>query len=273
MARGLSLEQRTERLVQRSQALLRPRPCGPERAEPVLGSTPCSSALNDPLVQWRLRRCRGEEPALDTPLAGGALQGAGPRGSRDPAEAPRPIGSRLCGHRGAWPSPAISQEPLRREPCWESRDPAEAPRPIRSHLCGHQGAWPSPAVSQEPLRREPFWESRDCGGALWRAPYWKAGGSEDALRPAREALPEPLHRAGPGSRPRDPREAPQPIRSGACDAHQGEPWEQPLGPAGDPLLRMLRCHRRALRGRLRAVESLLQCPPGQPRPAVGPLKQ
>ncbi|XP_039584765.1 uncharacterized protein LOC120511570 [Passer montanus] len=233
MARGLSLEQRTERLVQRSQALLRPRPCGPGRAEPALGSAPCSSALDDPLVQWRLRRCQWEEPALDTPLVGGALQGAGPRESREPAEAPWPIRSRLCGHQGAWPSLAVSQEPLRREPCWESRDPAEAPRPIGSRLCGHQGAWPSPAISQEPLRREPCWESRDCGGAPWRAPYWTS-----CLRPAMEALPEPLRRAGPGSRPRDPREAPQPIRSGACDAHQGEPWEQPLGEAPEEPLRV-----------------------------------
>ncbi|XP_041333892.1 uncharacterized protein LOC121359184 isoform X3 [Pyrgilauda ruficollis] len=308
MERRLSLEQRTERLVQRrstsgtpsyptrsrlvtsrtphsahNQALLRPRPRAPERAKPLLGSAPCSSTLDDPLVQWRLRRCRGEEPALDAPPVGRALGGsAAPRGSlqglpsgrsrdftgaqqeavpcesRDPPEALWPIGRRFCRHQGA-PSPqAVSQEPSWRDPCWrphdshttlrpmrnssletlqgalysQSRDSRHAPRQISSSCCAplHQGAPPcGKQESHEPLLQEPFWESHDCRGALWCAPYWKSCDSKDALRPAREALPEPLRQGGSGLRSRDPREAPQPIRSSARDAHQGAPWQQPLG--------------------------------------------
>ncbi|XP_041266453.1 uncharacterized protein LOC121339051 isoform X2 [Onychostruthus taczanowskii] len=266
-----------------SQALLRPRPRAPERAKPLLGSAPCSSTLDDPLVQWRLRRCRGEEPALDTPPVGralggaaaprgslqglpsgrscdftGALQEAAPCESRDPPEALWPIGRRFCRHQGA-PSPqAVSQEPSWRDPCWrphdshttlrpmrsssletlqealysQSRDSRHAPRQISSSCCAplHQGAPPcGKQESHEPLLQETFWESHDCRGALWCAPYWKSCDSKDALRPAREALPEPLCQGGSGLRSRDPREAPQPIRSSARDAHQGAPWQQPLG--------------------------------------------
>ncbi|XP_037982035.1 uncharacterized protein LOC119696399 isoform X4 [Motacilla alba alba] len=319
----LSLEQRTERLVQRSQALLRPRPRGPERAKPLLGSAPCSSTLEDPLVQWRLRRCRGEEPALDTPLVGrarlgsaaprgslqgappgksrdsrGALQGAVPWQSRDPPEAQRPIGRRFCPHQGLSSPLPVSPEPLWQEPCWrphdchrtlwptrsssldtlqgagysQSGDSHHAPRQISSSCCAplRHGAPPhGERESHEPLPQEPFWGSHDCLGALWCAPYWKSCDSQDALWPAREALPEPLRRGGPGLRSGDAREAPQPIRSSARDALQRAPWQQPLGPPGDPLLWMLRCHRRAVRGRLRAIETLLECPPEHPSPRWG----
>ncbi|XP_058716116.1 uncharacterized protein LOC131590197 isoform X13 [Poecile atricapillus] len=192
-----SLEQRTERLVQRSQALLGPRPRGPERAKPPLGSAPCSSTLDDPLERWRLRRCRGEETALDTPL------GAPPGGKRG---------------------------------------------------------------SHEPLRQEPIWGSHDCLGHLQCVPWWESRDSQGAPRSAPEALPEPLRRGGPGFRSRDRCEAPQPIRSSAHDALQEAPLQEPLGPLGDPLLWMLRCHRRAISGRLRAIETLLECPPGHPQP-------
>ncbi|XP_030825526.1 uncharacterized protein LOC115915968 isoform X2 [Camarhynchus parvulus] len=309
MERKLSLEQRTERLVQRSQALLRPRPRGPEGVKPLLGSAPCSSTLDDPLVQWRLRRCQGEEPALDTPPVGrallgsaaprGSLQGVPPGRSCDPPEAPWPIGRHFCKHQGASSPHAVSQEPLKQDPCrrppdshktlWpmrsssldtlqgalysQSRDSHHALRQISRSCCAplHKGKGAPPGGKQdshEPLLQEPFWGSDDCLGALWCAPYWK-----DALRPAKEALPEPLRQGGPGLRSRDPREAPQPIRSSARDALQGVPWQEPLGPLGDPLLWMLRCHRRAVRGRLRAIETLLECPPGHPQPMVGPLKQ
>ncbi|XP_077048612.1 uncharacterized protein LOC129131958 isoform X1 [Agelaius phoeniceus] len=307
----LSLEQRTERLVQRSQALLKLRPCGPEGAKPLLGSPACSSTLDDPLVEWRLRRCRGEEPALDTPLVGrallgsaarGSLQGEPPGRSRDPPEAPWPFGRHFCKHQGASSPQALSQEPLRQDPCWrppdscktvwptrsssldtlqgalysQSRGSHHAPRQISSSCCAplHQGAPPGgKRDSHEPLLQEPFGGAHDCLGALWCALCWKSRGSQDALWPAREVLPQPPRQGGPGLRSLDPREAPQPIRSSACDALKGAPWQQPLDPLGDPLLWMLRCHRRAVRGHLRAIETLLECPPEHPQPMVGPIKQ
>ncbi|XP_058716101.1 uncharacterized protein LOC131590197 isoform X2 [Poecile atricapillus] len=189
-----SLEQRTERLVQRSQALLGPRPRGPERAKPPLGSAPCSSTLDDPLERWRLRRCRGEETALDTPLVGGALLGsAAPQGalpgvpqgrSRDPPG----------GLQGAVP--------------WESRDPPEALWPIRRHFREHQAA-PSPqAISQEPLWQEPCWRSHDSHKALW---------------PMRSSSPDTL-RGALYSQSRDAHEAPWEISSSCCASlHQGAP--------------------------------------------------
>ncbi|XP_074387725.1 uncharacterized protein LOC141726661 isoform X2 [Zonotrichia albicollis] len=311
MERKLSLEQRTERLMQRSQALLKPRPRGPERAKALLGSAPSSSTLDDPLVQWRLGRCRGKEPALDTPLVcrallgsaapRGSLQGVPPGRSRDSPEAPWPIGRHFCKHQGASSPQAVSQEPLWQDPCWrppdsrktlwpmrsssldtlqgalysQSRDSHHALRQISSSCCAplHQGAPPGKRDSHEPLLQEPFQGSHDCLGALWCAPYWKSRSSQDALGPAREALPEPPPQGGPGFRSRDPREAPQPIRSSAHDALQEAPWQPPLGPLGDPLLWMLRCHRRAVRERLRAIETLLECPPGHPQPMVGTIKQ
>ncbi|RLV88257.1 hypothetical protein DV515_00015509 [Chloebia gouldiae] len=323
MEQRLSLEQRTERLVERSQAQLRPRRPGTERAKPLLDSAPCSSTLRDPLVQWRSRRCRGEEPALDTPLAGrallgsaapqgslqgvvrgrsrdppGALQGAAPWRPRDPPEAPWPIRRHFCKYQGL-PSPrAVSQEPFWQDPCWRPRDSHQALGPMRSssldtlrearcsqprdshHATGqirssccaplHQGAPPcGKGESHQPLLQEPLWGSHDCLGALWRAPHSKSRDSQDAL----EVLPEPLCRGGPGLRSRGPREAPPSVRSSARGAPQGAPWQQPRGPLEDPILWMLRCHRRAIRGRLRAIETLLECPPGHPQSMVGPIQQ
>ncbi|XP_053854425.1 uncharacterized protein LOC128818808 [Vidua macroura] len=325
MEQSLSLEQRTERLVQRSQAQLRPRPPRMERAKPLLDSAPFSSTLDDPLVQWRLRRYRGEEPALDTPLVGrallgsaapqgslqgvprgrlrdppGALQGAVPWQPRNPAEAPWPIRTHFCKHQRVSSPQAVSQEPLWQDPCWRPRDSHKALQPMRSSSLDtlqearysqlrrdyhnapwqisssccvplHQGAPPyEKRESHEPLLQEPFWESHDCLGALWCAPYWKSRDSQEAMRP------EPLCQGGPGLRSREPREAPQPIRSSARDALQGAPWQQPLAPPGrleDPLLWMLQCHCRTIRGRLRAIETLLECPPGHPQPMLGPIKQ
>ncbi|KAM4755303.1 uncharacterized protein ACIQIH_019805 isoform 1-T1 [Cyanocitta cristata] len=254
MERRLSLEQRTERLVQRSQALLSTRPRGPESAKPPFGSAPSRSSLGDPLVQWRLRRCQREEPALDAPSAGsalpgsaapqralpgvprersrdppGTLQGAVPWGPRDPAGGPWPIGRHLCKplRQGAPSAQAGSQEPLRREPCWrppgsrgalwatgsgslaarqgalysQSRDAREALRPV-GRTCWaslHQGAPPcGKRESHEPLRQEPCRGSPDCLEALRSAPRLRSRDSQDALRPAREALPEPLRRGGAG---------------------------------------------------------------------------
>ncbi|XP_032922149.1 uncharacterized protein LOC116999496 [Catharus ustulatus] len=327
MERRLSLEQRTERLVQRSQALLKPRPCGPERAEPLLGSAPCSSIHDDPLVQWRSRRCRGEEPALDTPLAGSALLGfaapqsalqSAPRGrsrdspralhgaapweSREPSEAPWPIRKRFCKHQGVSSPQAFSQEPLWQEPYWRSYDSLKALWPVRSSSLdalqgagysqsrdSHEALWRisrrccasahqrmppcGKQESHEPLRHEPFRGSHDCLGVLQCAPYQKSRDSQDALQPARKVHPEPLHWGAAALRSHDACKAPQPIGSGAHDALQGAPLQQPLGPLGDPLLWMLRCHRRAIMGRLRAIETLLECPPGCPQPRVGPIKQ
>ncbi|XP_077048613.1 uncharacterized protein LOC129131958 isoform X2 [Agelaius phoeniceus] len=251
-----------------SQALLKLRPCGPEGAKPLLGSPACSSTLDDPLVEWRLRRCRGEEPALDTPLVGrallgsaarGSLQGEPPGRSRDPPEAPWPFGRHFCKHQGASSPQALSQEPLRQDPCWrppdscktvwptrsssldtlqgalysQSRGSHHAPRQISSSCCAplHQGAPPGgKRDSHEPLLQEPFGGAHDCLGALWCALCWKSRGSQDALWPAREVLPQPPRQGGPGLRSLDPREAPQPIRSSACDALKGAPWQQPLGP-------------------------------------------
>ncbi|XP_031954057.1 basic salivary proline-rich protein 1-like isoform X3 [Corvus moneduloides] len=263
MERTLSLEQRTERLVQRR------------------------STLGDPLVQWRLRRCQREEPALDAPSAGralpgsaapqgalqgvprgrshdppGALQGAVPWGPRDPPGGHWPIRRHLCKplRQGAPSAQAGSQEPLRREPCWrppgsrgalwatgsgplgarqgalysQSRDSREALSPV-SRSCWaslHQGAPPcGKRESHEPLRQEPCWGSPDCLEALRCASPLRPRDSQDALRPAREALPEPLRRGGPGLRSREPREAPQPLRSSARDALQGAPLQRPLGPS------------------------------------------
>ncbi|XP_066062097.1 uncharacterized protein [Chamaea fasciata] len=330
MERRLSLEQRTELLVQRSQALLRPRLHGPETAKLLLGSAPCASILDDPLVQWRLRRCRGEEPALDTPLMGrallgsaapqdalpgvprersrdppGALHGVVPLESRDPPEVPWPITRHFCKHQGTSSPQAASQEPCRQERCWRSHDTHEILWPMRSSspytLQGalhsqsrdsHEAAWEiSSSVcaslhqrappcgkreSHVPLRQEPFCGPHDGLGSLRCALDWQACDSQGALRPARVALPVPLGQGGRGLRSRDPPDAPQPIRSSARDGLQGTPLQQPLGPPAplrDPLLWMLRCHRQAIRGRLRAIETLLECPPGHPQPMVGPIKQ
>ncbi|XP_039909542.1 uncharacterized protein LOC120747596 isoform X2 [Hirundo rustica] len=313
----------------RSQALLRPHPRGPEKAKPLLGSTPCTSILDDPLVQWRLRRCRGEEPALDTPLVGRALLGSAapqaalqgvPRGrSRDPPwtlqgavpweshdpEAPGPITRHFRRHQEASSPQAVSQEPWWQEPCWRSHDTHKAFWPMRSSSLdtlqgalysrsrdSHEVPWQKSSSScaslhvgappcgkqesQDPLRQEPFWGPHDGPWAQRRLPDWKLCDSQSALRPAREALPEPLHWGGRGLRSCDTCVGPQPIRSTACDALQGVPLQQPLGPQGslqDPLLRILRCHRRTIRGRLRAIETLLECPPGHPQSIVGPIKK
>nr|XP_032601806.2 uncharacterized protein LOC115491631 isoform X1 [Taeniopygia guttata] len=321
MEQRLSLEQRTERLVQRSQAQLRARRPGAERTKPLLDSAPCSSALHDPLVQWRSRRCRGEEPAVDTPLAGrallgslqgldrggsrdptGAMQAAAPGRPRDPAEAPWPIRRHFRKHQGLPSARAVCQEPFWQDPCWRPRDSHQALGPVRStspdtlrearcsqphdshHAPGqssssccaplHQGAPPcGKRESHQPLLQEPLWGSHDCLGALWCAPHWESRDSQDALRPPRE---EPLCRGGRGLRSRGPREAPPSVRSSARGAPQGAPWQQPRAPPGpleDPILWMLRCHRRNIRERLRAIETLLECPPGHPQRMVGPIKQ
>lgn len=212
-----------------------------------------------------MKRCRGEEPALDAPLVGRALLGSAAQGmppgrSRDPPEAPWPFGRHCCKHQGASSPQAVSQEPLRQDPCWrppdscktlrpmlsssldtqqgalysQSHDSHHALRQISSRCCAplHQGVPPGGKQdSHEPLLQEPFGGSHDCLGALWCAPYWKSRSSQDALGPAREALPEHLRQGGPGLRSRDPREAPQPIWSSACDALQGAPRQEPLGEA------------------------------------------
>ncbi|XP_063275862.1 uncharacterized protein LOC134562406 isoform X3 [Prinia subflava] len=248
-------------------ALLRPRPRGPEKATPPLGPAPCSSMLDDPLVQWRLRRCRGEEPTLDTPVVSrallgsaapqGALQGAVPWESRDPPEAPWPITGHLRKHQGASSPQAVSQEPWGKEPCWKSHDTCKAPWPMRSssldtlqgalysqsrdsheaswqissRCCAslHQGAPPcGKRESHEPLRQEPLWEPQDCLGALRCVPDWRPCDSQRALQLARESLPESLRLGWPGLRSRDRCEAPQPLRSSARDALQGALLQQPL---------------------------------------------
>ncbi|XP_014118258.1 PREDICTED: uncharacterized protein LOC106628954 isoform X1 [Pseudopodoces humilis] len=138
----------------------------------------------------------------------------------------------------------------------QSRDAHEAPWQISSSCCAsvHQGAPPGgKRGSHEPLRQEPFWGSHDCLGHLQCAPWWESRDSQGAPPSAPEALPEPLRRGGPGFRSRDPCEAPQPIRSSAHDALQEAPVQEPLGPLGDPLLWMLRCHRRVITGRLRTA--------------------
>ncbi|XP_037982049.1 uncharacterized protein LOC119696404 isoform X3 [Motacilla alba alba] len=220
----LSLEQRTERLVQRSQALLRPRPRGPERAKPLLGSAPCSSTLEDPLVQWRLRRCRGEEPALDTPLVGrarlgsaaprgslqgappgksrdsrGALQGAVPWQSRDPPEAPRPIGRRFCPHQGLSSPLPVSPEPLWQEPCWRPHD-------------SHKTLWPTRSSSLDTLQGAGYSQSGPS------RPSWNAhlstpahGGANKAMRP-QNCTGEPARPRG-GSRDCGSHHAPRPRQS------------------------------------------------------------
>lgn len=139
-------------------------------------------------------------------------------------EAPWPIGRHSCKHHGASSSHAVSQEPLRQDPCWrppdshktlwpmrsssldtlqgalysQSRDSHHALQQISSSCCAplHQGAPPNgKQKSHEPLLQEPFWGSHECLGALSCAPHWKSRGSQDVVRPAREALPEPLHEA------------------------------------------------------------------------------
>ncbi|XP_050840207.1 translation initiation factor IF-2-like [Serinus canaria] len=134
------------------EALLRPRPRGPEGAKPLLASAACSSTLDDPLVQWRLRRCRGEEPALHTPLRGRALlDSAAPRDAlREP---PRRSSDSPGTLQGAGP--------------WQSHDPPEAPWPIGRHFCNHQGASSPQAVSPEPLWHHPRWRPHDSHKTLW----------------------------------------------------------------------------------------------------------
>ncbi|XP_037982034.1 uncharacterized protein LOC119696399 isoform X3 [Motacilla alba alba] len=201
----LSLEQRTERLVQRSQALLRPRPRGPERAKPLLGSAPCSSTLEDPLVQWRLRRCRGEEPALDTPLVGRARLGsAAPRGSLQGAPPGKSRDSRGA-LQGAVP--------------WQSRDPPEAQRPIGRRFCPHQGLSSPLPVSPEPLWQEPCWRPHDCHRTLWPtrsssldtlqgAGYSQSGDSHHAPRQISSSCCAPLRHGAP---PHGERESHEPL--------------------------------------------------------------
>ncbi|XP_064496697.1 uncharacterized protein LOC135406072 isoform X2 [Pseudopipra pipra] len=201
MERGLGLEQRAERLVRRSQVLLRPRPRGPQGAEPPLSSAPAGPASvgpvpDDLLIQWRLKRRRGEELALDTCPAGGATQ-------------------------------------------WEAREPSETP--IRGRFCTshRQGATSSRPDSQESLQWQPYLRSRDATGALWGAPCWVS---------------------------RDPQDALLPIRSDVQDSQQGAPSRQALVCPQDPVLRLLRCHRRALREQLWTVETLLEPTRYPPQP-------
>ncbi|XP_017694800.1 PREDICTED: uncharacterized protein LOC108509745 isoform X1 [Lepidothrix coronata] len=219
MERGLGLEQRAERLVRRrwgsgaaakrlpdlpSQVLLRPRPRGPEGAEPLLSSAPADPAPvgpvpDDPLIQWRLRRRRGEELALDTCPVGGATH-------------------------------------------WESREPSETPSRGRFCTSHRQGPTSSRPHSQESLQWEPYLRSRDATGALWGAPCWVSRDPQDALRP---------------------------IRSSVQDAQQGAPSRQALVCPQDPVLRLLRCHRRVLREQLWTVETLLEPTRYPPQPGGG----
>ncbi|KAM7070920.1 uncharacterized protein M8220_004538 isoform 3-T3 [Acridotheres tristis] len=69
-----------------------------------------------------------------------------------------------------------------------------------------------------------------------------------------------------------PRHSSHPPRRGSAWSSERSVWCEG-GPLGDPLLWMLRCHRQAIRGRLRAIETLLECPRGQPQPMVGQIKQ
>lgn len=211
------------------------------------GSAPPQGALQ--------RAPRGRSP--DFPRA---LQGAAPWESREPPEAPRPITRHFCKHQGASSPQAVSQELWWQEPCWSSHDAHKALWPMRSSsldtlqgaLCSrscdsheapwqistgccasrHQGASPcGKRESHDPLQQEPFWGTHGCLGAVRCVADWKSCDSQGALRPARVALPEPLHRGGPSLRSRDACEAPQPIRSSACDALQGALLQQPLGKA------------------------------------------
>ncbi|XP_056365784.1 histone H3-like centromeric protein A isoform X2 [Oenanthe melanoleuca] len=200
----LSLEQRTERLVQRSQALLRPRSRGPERAGPLFGSAPSSSMLDDVLIQWRSRRCRRAEPALDTPLLGGTLLGSAapqgalqgvPRGrsrdqhgarqglapweSRDPSEAQWPIRRHFRKQQGASAAQAVSQEPFWQEPCWRSHD-------------SHKAHWPMRSSSLDTLQGSGYLQSRDSHEALWQSSSCCASAHQGAPLRGKQESHEPL---------------------------------------------------------------------------------
>lgn len=227
--------------------------------------------MDTPLVDRALLGSAAPQGALQRAPRGrsrgfpGALQGAAPWESRDPPEAPRQITTHFRKHQGASSAQAVSQEPRWQEPCWSSRDTHKALWPMRSSsldtlqgalcsqsrdsheapwqisssccACLHQGAPPcGKRESHDPLRQEPFWGPHDCLGALRCVADWKSCDSQGALRPARTALPEPLHRGEPRLRSRDPCESPQPIRSSACDALQGAPLQQPLGEAPEEAL-------------------------------------
>ncbi|XP_074874791.1 uncharacterized protein LOC142025948 [Buteo buteo] len=186
MEPGLGLEERTARLLRRSEAILsstahpaRPHPRGrdprtpetppldtwvtpPLGAEPpIRPSLPSSPAPGDPLLQWRLRR-RGVESALGVSPWGGASLGSA--------------------SWGAWEGHG-SQDALRREPCLESCD---AGRPMRDN-------------SHDALRREPCLKSRDAQqpmrdnshDALRREPCLK---SHDTGRPTRDDSHDALRR-------------------------------------------------------------------------------
>ncbi|XP_064496696.1 uncharacterized protein LOC135406072 isoform X1 [Pseudopipra pipra] len=191
MERGLGLEQRAERLVRRSQVLLRPRPRGPQGAEPPLSSAPAGPASvgpvpDDLLIQWRLKRRRGEELALDTCPAGGATQ-------------------------------------------WEAREPSETP--IRGRFCTshRQGATSSRPDSQESLQWQPYLRSRDATGALWGAPCWVSRDPQDALLPIRSDVQDsqqgaPSRQALVGWAPHDlqpPQFVPRTLSCGCCGATAG----------------------------------------------------
>ncbi|XP_069630831.1 uncharacterized protein [Haliaeetus albicilla] len=229
MEPGLGLEERTARLLRRSEAVLsstarpaRPRPGGrdprtPETPPPDAWVTPplgaelpsrpsllSSSAPGDPLLQWRLRR-RGVESAPGVSLWGGASLGSA--------------------SRGAWEGRG-SQDALRREPCLESCDPGQPPRDdspdaLRREPClkSRDSVRPARDGSQDALRREPCLESCDPGrparddshGALRREPCLE---SRDSRQPMRDDSPDALRRQ-PCLESRD---AGQPMRDDSHDA-------------------------------------------------------
>lgn len=196
-----------------------------------------------------MRRCRGEEPALDTPSAGrallgsaapqGALQGAVPWGSRDPSEGPWPIRRHFCRplHQGASSPQPGSQEPLWREPCWRSHDSHKALWPMRSSSLdtpqgalysqsrdSHEALWPVSSSCCATLHQgAPPCGKRESHEPLRQEPCW---GSRDCL----EAL-----RCAPHWKPRDSQDAlrparealPEPLRRGAPGLRSRDAREAP----------------------------------------------
>ncbi|XP_041903436.1 histone H3-like centromeric protein A isoform X6 [Corvus kubaryi] len=218
----------------------------------VTGQSGGTSA--SPCARGRLQRRPAPRSPCGGSPAGGRPAPAGPSGQRGAAL--WVLGRGRCTHSHVTPArPCRQSAAAAGHLCTRGRHPVGSESPMslcgRSHVGDHLTA--SRLCGVRHL----------CGHVTPRMPCGPQG----------RRFPSPCAGGGPGLRSREPREAPQPIRSSARDALQGAPLQQPLGCLGDPLLWMLRCHRRAIRGRLRAIETLLEPPPGRPQPMVGSIKQ
>ncbi|XP_041896884.1 histone H3-like centromeric protein A isoform X2 [Corvus kubaryi] len=176
----------------------------------VTGQSGGTSA--SPCARGRLQRRPAPRSPCGGSPAGGRPAPAGPSGQRGAAL--WVLGRGRCTHSHVTPArPCRQSAAAAGHLCTRGRHPVGSESPMslcgRSHVGDHLTA--SRLCGVRHL----------CGHVTPRMPCGPQG----------RRFPSPCAGGGPGLRSREPREAPQPIRSSARDALQGAPLQQPLGPS------------------------------------------